>query len=182
MNNDDEKFKKEILDLELVLEEKRDTFFKARLYKLIGIPEQELISWGIRNVLLDIYDNEWIIEYDHETNKYDENNYNHDGDSETETELREKRSSVSFGKDTKLFIKGKGYRQGRFKLYSNSRKEIRVINNDYNFELDTEEQLQLIRTYSKDCHIPEWFALKVFLYMCENGWNSSHIIQYLGTI
>jgi hypothetical protein len=182
MNDDDEKLRKEIIELESMLEAKRNTLFKARLYKLLGIPEQDLISWGVSNVVLDIYDNEWTIDYDHQTTEYDENNYNHDNDSETETELREKRSSVSFGKESKLFLKGKGYRQGRFKLYRNSRKEIRVINNDYNFELDTEEQLQLIRKYSSDCHIPEWFALKVFMYMCENDWNSCHIIQYLGTV
>jgi hypothetical protein len=182
MGDNSEKLKEEILELESVLEDKRDTFFKARLYKLIGIPGQELISWGISDIVLGIYDNEWTIAYKHETTEYNENNYNYDGDSETETEPREKRSGVSFGEKSKLFLKGKGYRQGRFKLYRNSRKEIRVINTDYNFELDTEEQLQLIRTYSNDRHIPEWLALKVFLYMCENGWNSEHIIQHLGTV
>jgi len=180
--NESIKLKEEILELENQLEEKRDKFFKLRLYKLLGIAEQQLETYGVTDLVLNIYEDEWEIVYKYTTAQFDENDYNHGDDSNEETEIREKTANITFGESGKLFISGKGIRSSRFKMYRNSRKEMRVINTDYSIELGTEEQLDLIRGYTQSKKIPEWLALSVFLYMCDNEWDTENIIQYLGTV
>lgn len=176
------KIKARIFQLEAELKIERDKFFKLRLYKLLGTSNIRLSDLNVSNLSIVVDPERWVIAYDHSTKLYDENNYNHADDSDTEVELRDKTTHISFGYDNKLFLIGKNIRVSRFKLYRNSRKELRIINNDYSFELDTDDQKKLISAYRKNKHIPEWLALNVFLYMCEHQWESNNIIRYLGTV
>lgn len=171
-----------ILKVETELEKMKKQLFRLRLYKLLGITENQLSTLGVSNLEMMVYDDEWSISYNHYTNKYDENNYNYADDSDAETEPREKNTNICFGETDKLFLRGKGIRMTRFKLYRNSRNELRIINKDYNLELDTESQQELIGNYSRNKHIPEWLALRIFLYMCEHAWESENLIQYLGIV
>jgi hypothetical protein len=107
---------------------------------------------------------------------YDENNYNHNEESETETQPINKWFDISFGKNKKYFINGN---QNRFKVYRNSQNTLRILNADYTADLDIEEQETLVKEYSLNTNIPEWFAIKIFLFMIENEWSDENIIAYL---
>lgn len=194
MNTDDlyqleEKLKKEIRTTEIHLKEMRHELFDLRLSAMIGRSPD---MWaGISNVKFTGADNTassndatenshtWNITYTHTTDQYDENNYNNGSDSDVDTALSSKTTIISFGKNKKYFINGT---RKRFRIYENSRNELRIINQDYDVELDLDEQEKLLIGYSKNKHIPEWLAIKVFLYMCEAEWNSEHIINYLSCV
>lgn len=177
-----DEIKAKIYELELKLTIEKNRLFMLRLFKLLNIDRNDLLNLNVKNLLISVVDDKWNISYDHSTNNYDENNYNHSYDSDADLEPREKSTHVSFGYNNKLFLRGKGIRMSRFKLYRNSRGKLRIINNDYRFELDTEEQFKLISSYRKNKHVPEWLALNVFLYMCEHQWETENIIMYLSKV
>jgi hypothetical protein len=70
----------------------------------------------------------------------------------------------------------------KFNIYRNSNKELRIIANDYEFELDLEENQLLIENYIKNFDIPESFALTIFLHMMYNNWDDESIINYISCI
>ena len=123
---------------------------------------------------------EWNICYIHTTDSYDENNYINSSDSEVETQPVERTFTINFGKSKKYYIKGNG--NNRFKIYKNSKNDLRIINTDYDVELDLDEQYELMDNYSNNPHIPEWLAIKVFVYMNENGWSDKNLTTYLSLI
>jgi hypothetical protein len=181
--NDEEKITSNILDLEKKITDQKKNLSMLRLCKLLGISEQSIESLGIKKIKFDIGVDTWNITYIHHTNKYDENDYDFDSDSEGETEVCPKTTQIRFGKTLKYYIKRpSGIRSTRFKLYRNSKKELRVINTDYDIELDMDEQMELIHKYSENKNIPEWMALKVIIYICENEWQDNHIINYFKII
>ncbi len=92
--------------------------------------------------------------------------------------VEKKVTQISFGKLKKYFLKG-GI---KFNIYRNSNGELRIINSDYEFELDLEEQKSLISKYSSNKNVPEWLALKVFLYISYNKWDDRSIINHLSVI
>jgi len=176
------KLKQEIQELEEQLDTKLAAFFIIRLRKMLGVSEQGLADWGITDVSISIDTDSWVIGYTHTTEKYNENNYNCGDESETEVESKPKTSKILFGNDDRYFLSGQNTRVGRFKIYTNSQKTLRVINSDYDIELDKDAQSDLIRQYSENKDIPEWAALKFFTYMCDNKWDSDSIIKHLGTL
>jgi len=178
----DESLRNEINALELLLKEKKHELFSMRLYNLVGKNKKELESAGIKDIKItpDI-DNpgEWTISYTHTIIDYDENDYIYSADSETETIPCNKTFNMIFGRGKKYYIKGNG---SKFKIYKNSKNDLRIINTEYDIELDLEEQEQLIEKYSRNMNIPEWLAIKVFMYMIENDWNDANIIIYMSVI
>jgi hypothetical protein len=95
-----------------------------------------------------------------------------------EKETVEKETVVIFGKNKKYFIKG-GI---KYNIYKNSTSELRIINSEYDLELDMEEQYSLINRYANNVNIPECLALSVFLYLSDNKWDDLNIITYLSVI
>jgi hypothetical protein len=180
----EEKLKIEIAELQLVLSNKKHELFHLRLSEMIGKTYQDMSQMGVSNVKFEILsDNkslEWNISYTHYTDMYDENAYINSSDSEAETTPAQKTTYINFGKGKKYYIRGNG--NNRFKIYKNSKNDLRIINTDYDIELDLEDQEELIKRYSENKHIPEWLAIKAFSYLSENTWSDEHIINYLSLV
>jgi hypothetical protein len=165
------KLKTEILHLEEQLDNKLTEFFLIRFRKMLGISNQGLKDSGVTSITINIDIDSWVIGYTHKTNHYNENNYNCGDESETEVESKPKISKILFGHSDTYFLSGQNTHVGRFKIYTNSQKTLRVINSDYDIELDRDAQSELIRQYTENNAIPEWIALKFFTYMCDNKWD-----------
>lgn len=154
---------------------------------------------------------EWSISYTHTTNdfneiKYDidyenlenskndesldnlENIYTENAEKNcnfnigVNTENKQKTTSVVFGKNKKYFIRISDENVSRFKIYKNSMNKLRIINTDYDIELDLSEQDELMNRYSSNIDIPEWFAIKVFMFMKENEWDDENIVIHLSKV
>jgi hypothetical protein len=130
----------------------------------------------IKFVTLD--DTSWKINYTHHIENYSECSYVNDQSSEEDADPIIKTFDMSFGKNLKkrYFITGA---YNRFRIYKNSRNILRVINADYDLELDSEEQDDLIERYSNNTNIPEWLALNVFIFMIENEWDDIDLINHM---
>jgi len=173
--------RQEILTLERQLTHKKQHLFILRFYKLIKMTEKDLLDLGITNMKLCIFRTRWEIQYDHYTDKYDENYYNHGDDSNSEAYIYAKKSHIQFGLDKKYYIKNNN-KPTRFKIYRNLRNELRLINMDYDIDLDLEEQYELIQKYIDDKCIPEWLALYIFMYLNINDWQDIHLINHLNIV
>ena len=130
---------------------------------------------NIKDIKIMSINNNWTISYKCLVT-YDENNYNNNEDSEVETNPASRHFDISFGKEKRYFINGN---QPRFKIYRNSSGKLRILNSDYTADLDIEEQESLISSYSFNYDIPEWFAIKIFLFMDKNDWSDENLITYL---
>jgi len=171
-----ESLKKEIINLEKTLSQKRSQFFRLRLFKLVNFV-------GISSIIGDIefdIDENWSITYTHYTDKYDENNYIYDSDSELETDPRPKTTKITFGNNEGYFIQGN--HGDRFIIYRNSKNILRIVNADYTAEIGIADQTELVKNYSNNINIPEWLAIKLFLYMSENDWDDNNIKSYLSIV
>ena len=106
----------------------------------------------------------------------------HTADSKTNNLVKksktEKTTFVTFGKSERYFIKG----GTKYNIYNNSKGELRVVNTEYDSELDIEEQCQLISRYSKNKNLPECMALQIFLYMSYNKWDDLSMAIHLSMI
>jgi len=191
---DENEFRIYILKLEKELKDSKEKLFLNRLSKLYDKSLQNCIS----EIKIDIdqKNNDWNICYKHNTKNYSLDNYLYDLDTtnnassdiknhlyeinkETvEKETVEKETVVIFGKNKKYFIKG-GI---KYNIYKNSTSELRIINSEYDLELDMEEQYSLINRYANNVNIPECLALSVFLYLSDNKWDDLNIITYLSVI
>jgi hypothetical protein len=184
--NLEELLKNKIQDLKMQIANFEHQLFTFRLYKLLGLTEKEMTEKGVTNIVINTTDSEFLISYTHHTDMYDENNYVNDNDSHIETEIYKKTSCIELGKtnvlgkNSKYYIKGN--KSARFKIYRKTKNILSIINKDYDTELDIDEQTELIEKYSKNSNIPEWLALKVFLYIRENEWNDDNICNYFGVI
>jgi hypothetical protein len=192
----------EIHKLEKIINMKKNMLFLARLSKMCNADLRDTISNIIINI--DREESTWTITYTHTTNSYDPNDYLNDtylNEDETEEivdiisgncttngleEITSKNSDtrykkvtvISFGKHKKYFIKG-GI---KLSIYHNSAGELRIINPNYDFELDLDEQKNLITEYSNNKNIPECLALSVFLYMSYNKWDDTSIVNHFGLV
>jgi hypothetical protein len=165
-----EELTKEIKELEIRLEEAKKTLINLRLREI-----HCLINVSNINIYCD--DSSWEISYIHDTNNFSYQYY--DIDSDIPNKIINKTSNIKFGKnEKKYFIKG----IKKFNIYRNSNKELRIIANDYEFELDLEENQLLIENYIKNFDIPESFALTIFLHMMYNSWDDESIINYISCI
>ena len=130
---------------------------------------------NIKDITFKVKDSCWTLSYKCLVT-YDENNYNNSEDSEVETNPVSRYFEISFGKEKRYFISGNRL---RFKIYRNSSGKLRILNADYTADLDMEEQETLMNTYSFNYNIPEWFAIKIFLFMDKNDWSDENLITYL---
>ena len=182
----EELLKDRIQELKSQIAKYEHQLFISRLYKLLSLTNDEIVNLGVTNIVINTNDKDFTITYTHHTSAYDENTYVNDNDSHVETEIYEKTTHIIFGKTTisekssKYYIKGN--RSARFKIYRISKNILSIINKEYDTELDIDEQIELIEKYSENPNIPEWLALKVFLYIRENGWDDNIIINYFGVV
>jgi len=181
---DETNLKNRILVLEKELNALRQQLFLGRLYNIIGMFEKTVMDWGVSNIniVVNNLDLEWRIKYDHHTDKYNVNDYNNSADSDEETEIKEKKTTVSFGVSNKYYIKTSSTQYIRFKIYMNSKKELRIINEYYDIELDLEEQEVLLERYANNKNIPEWLAIRFFRFMSENEWYNEEIIHHFSFV
>lgn len=181
----DTKLKNEILELEAVLKKKRDQLFLMRLINMLDKGLYDTISdvkIEVRNVDFNNPKSAgWNISYKHHTKEYDSLDYLYENDTiqeEITNNKMEKTTFVSFGKSDRYFIKG----GVKYNIYNNSKGELRIVNADYDSELDIEEQCQLINKYSKNKNIPECLALQIFLYMSYNKWDDMSMAIHLSIV
>jgi hypothetical protein len=165
-----EELTKEIKELEIRLEEAKKTLINLRLREI-----HCLIN--VSNINISCDESSWEISYIHNTNNFSYEYY--DIDNDIPNKITSKSSNIKFGKnEKKYFIKG----VKKFNIYRNSNKELRIIANDYEFELDLEENQLLIENYIKNFDIPESFALTIFLHMMYNNWDDESITNYISCI
>jgi hypothetical protein len=181
----DTKLKNEILKLESILKKKRDQLFLMRLVNMLDKGLYDTISEVKIEVGSVDFNNpksaRWNISYKHHTKEYDPLDYLYENDTPQEeipNNKMEKITFVSFGKSDRYFIKG----GVKYNIYNNSKGELRIVNADYDSELDIEEQCQLINDYSKNKNIPECLALQIFLYMSYNKWDDMSMAIHLSIV
>lgn len=177
-----DELRSEILELEKSLDSKKKKLFNMRLAKIYGKTNEETIDISNINIVVDPSDNTWQISYLHHTDTYDPSAYAYDesaDDSNNEDPtIAARNTSIVFGKAKKYFIKG-GI---KLNVYRNSTGELRIINPDYEFDLDLEEQKKLMLHYSENNNLPEWLAIKVLLYISDNKWDDQSIINHFSVI
>lgn len=180
---DENILKKEILSLSRILDEKKHQLF---LNRLVNMGIIKLLTNAKDFTITTVQDTQdWTVTYKHETNNYDPSRYLPDGEetthsgTEADSDPISKVSDISFGKFGKrYFLKG-GI---KFNIYRNSAGELRVMNPEYDFDIDMEEHKQLIHRYSEDSNIPEACALSVFQFMIDNKWDDLAVINYLSIV
>jgi len=169
----------EILELEKILSEKKKQLFLSRIET---IADAELKSNGISNVEINLdTENElWQISYVHKTDQYCPLDYANNEDKEVvqPDPPETKETLITFGKNKKYFIRG-GI---QLNVYRNSAGELRILNPDYEFDLDLDEQRALVSDYADNHNLPEWLAIKVFLYLSDNKWDDAAIISHLSSV
>lgn len=167
----------EILTLEKALQEKKQQLFLERLETIAG---KKFTNNNVRDVIISVDTNAktWQISYLHSTDKYNFNNYAYNEDSENDESESHKDTRIVFGQNSKHYIRG-GI---KLTVYRNTVGELRVINPDYEFDLDLEEQRQLVRSYASNSDLPEWLAISVFLYLYDNKWDDESLINHLGSV
>ena len=69
-----------------------------------------------------------------------------------------------------------------FSIYTKGKKGLRIIHTRYSTELSMDEQKELITQYSRNLDIPEWFALRIYLYMINNGWANNEMCIHLSIV
>ena len=178
---DETNLRKEILELEKLIKQKKEQLFINRLYEMFEKNDYDTIS----NIKIDVnpIKNNWIISYKFQSSDYDMTDYLYDtikntDDQEYTRVSSEKKSNISFGKNDKYFIKG-GI---KYNIYKNSKGDLRIINLDYDLELDMDEQYSLIYRYAYNKNIPECIALRIFLYMIYNKWDDDDMTTYLSVV
>ena len=173
--------KAEILELEGILESKKKQLFLNRLEKITNC---SIAANGISDLDIqhDADENTWQISYTHKTDQYSKSMYSYSEDSDLDPDQRiqyvQKETKISFGISNKYFIKG-GI---KLNVYRNKTKELRIINPDYEFDLDLDEQKKLVREYSENHNLPEWFAIAIMLYLLDNDWDDSAFINYISIV
>jgi hypothetical protein len=190
----DANLEKEIKELEVILNEKKRQLFINRLQTICG---RKFANSNISSIKINVNSGpdplEWCISYEHKTNNYKESAYSvassnttddeeaaphvYKEDGEDNTGIA-KSSTITFGKSAKYYIKG-----GRkFAIYRNAANELRIINKDYEYDLDLDEQHALINKYTENTDIPEWMAIKIFLYLSDNKWSDEDFIIHLSIV
>lgn len=174
----------EILQLEIELNAKKKLLYLQRLYKIIGYSDGLPNIVNI-NIKTDPDDDTWSISYTHKTSEYSLLNYLYEkNDNIEEDDKNTKTSKIVFGASIsgngakKYFIKG----GAPLDLYKTSMNELRIINLEYQFDIDYDEQKELITSYSENDNIPEYAAIKFMIYMSDNEWDDTAIINHFTMI
>ena len=180
-NKDEELLKKDILLLSEKISGKKNKLFLMRFHNIIDINNNYDFLQNISDIKFEIgNDDNWSIMYTHTTDKYNPNDYNYNSDSDEEIDDKKKITNIKFGKKNKYYINRE--QSSRFIVYRNSKKELRILNSDYDIELDLDEHVELIEKYSNNIHIPEYVAIRVFLFISENDWEDESITAYFSII
>lgn len=189
----------EIFALEKQLKEKKEQLFLSRLTKIVvfsgddpgDIDEKkqyaainDAIEKCINNVkiIVDAEEKTWSIHYSHTTDSFDESSYLDEQIEDVQPPIK-KTTKVSMGrmligKTYKYFMKGFAC----FSVYRNGTDELRIINKEYEYDLDLDDQRALIEKYSEDMNIPEWFAIRIFLFMAKNKWDDEGMINHFSIV
>lgn len=190
--------RKEILELEKLLKSKKEKLFLDRLLAITG-PKANISDININTQL----DNTWCISYIHKTTflnpaDYEPANMYTDEATNLEANLEAKNSEsteqnnvllaaentseyetkISFGKNKKYFITG----GCKLNVYRNSANELRITNPEYEYDLDIDEQKELMIRYSNNKNLPVWFAIKFLLYMSDNSWDDDSVVNHFTVI
>ncbi len=182
----------EILQLETELSAKKKLLYLHRLYKILGYVNTELPNITNININTDIEDDTWYISYIHKTSEYSPLDYLYEkidanANNESNNESNEKSSkttkiifgaNISSNRTKKYFIKG----GVSLDLYKTSMNELRIINLEYQFDIDYDDQKELISSYSDNINIPEYAAIKFMTYMSDNEWDDTAIINHFTMI
>ncbi len=178
---DDANLLNEIKELETSLQQKKTQLFYNRFIQLLELTDDEIKSMGVSNIVINTDAKYWSISYTHTTNQYSENNYLHEIDSEMEIIPYPKITHIKYGfSANSYFIQGLD--RNRFTIYTKGSNLVRIINKDYNIELDISDQLILMDDYSKNKDIPEWLIVLTVLQMNKHEWNGDDMCIYLSVI
>jgi hypothetical protein len=154
------------------------------LNRLKRIFKKEPVQLNIHDIKFscDPIKKTWSIEYRHVTDMYNPNDYNCNSESDDECiEPVRRVTYVTFGcnRDKEYYIKGKGCTK-RIRVYTPCNKKIlRIVNQEYDAELDISEQEQLVNKYAENNNLPEIGALKVFIFMKYNDVSNKEFIRYM---
>lgn len=177
MSSDEKELKAEIYNLEKILAEKKGKLFNDRLRSLYPVQLNSAITHN--GISCTANTQEWKITYTHSTDQYSSDLYITEDESSSDEPPVALQSTISFGKSgKKYFLKG----GVEFNIYRNSTGELRVINPEYDFEIDMDEHRALIHKYSINVDIPEACALSVFQYIADNKWDDAAVINYLSVV
>lgn len=166
----------QITELETVLEDKQQQLLIMGFSRLLNVDIATITKY-IDNLCVSIDENEvWEISYRHKTDTYSSNNYALSDEELDEVEDTFNEIDIKFGRDKKYYIKGGPV---KFQIYKNSNGVLRIINQDYEMDLDVKEQEHLIDKYCNNFDIVEWFALRVMNYMSKNNWNDNDLTKYI---
>jgi hypothetical protein len=185
----------EILQLERELDAKKKLLFIHRFNTIISI-YQNAGETGTNLTKISINTDEesdtWHITYIHKTKQYNSADYLYeqsdtadaaDGDI-SDDEPISKTSKISFGVNItssglkKYFIKG----GAPLDSYKTSTNELRIINLEYQFDIDYDEQKELITSYANNVNLPEYAAIRFMLYISDNEWDDTAIINHFTMI
>lgn len=183
--------RQELLDLIAVVEKKKYELFLGRFCKMIDIKPEDLNKHNISNVLFDfpsdLTSNKWQISYDitliYSNDNYKDTSIEHNGSTDASViphaNTKEIKFTISFGISDKYFINGN---TDVFKIYRNSKNKLHTINENYRNDLNIDEQLELINAYIERKNIPEYIALKFFMFIKDNEWDDKGIQIYFSKI
>lgn len=167
-----------INSLEANLIESKYKLLTMRLSRLVDISIDDFIKNNIYNIkyYFNRSKNKWSITYDHKTENYNEVYYSNDYDEDLEIKHHNKVSNVVMGRNDNFFIDSKS--NIKFIIYKNAKNKIKIINDEYTYELDDYENEELILRYSNNKNISEWFAIRIFLKISDMKLTDSEIIDY----
>ncbi len=177
----------EILQMEHDLNEKKKLLYLQRLYKILGYNNDNVPNINSIIINTDEINDTWYISYIHKTNEYNTLDYLYEKNEDNiyeKTSKTSKTSKIIFGSNIthsgtkKYFIKGGVL----LDLYKTSVNELRIINLEYQFDIDYDEQKDLITGYSENINIPEYVAIKFMMYMSDNEWDDTAIINHFTMI
>jgi hypothetical protein len=176
MSEDHDQLRSAIIQLKRELEKKTTQLFALRFKNIVKTDAYVDIEFAMFSPV------DWSISYSIDVN-YNIANYLPDCDDTTgatgAAETADTRQRVSFGfYKGKHFIKLQNDEHQRFGLYRNSKKELRLINKDYDTDLDLDEQSELINRYSRNTNIPEYIAVRFFLFVIVNRWTDEGIFYH----
>lgn len=168
--------------LAILLKDKSSMLYIKRLFKIANITDTSTIS----DIKLKFTDHEkWSISYKHKTSNYNISDYVCNEDSEIETNTPKQLTRISnmrFGlRNNNYYIVGNS-ESSKFSIFRLSSNVMRAYNIDYEIELDQDEQYDLLTRYSENINIPEWLALRVFIYMIDNKIDDIDLYNYLNTV
>ena len=201
--------KDEIRVIEIELLKKKKMLIIKRLELISGIKLSKANVY-ISNIDCNNIDKTWCITYNYKTDNFSQLLYDYDHnikniddpeniDCKELTDFNNELNNVNnikyhtftcentimFGKSNKYFIKKnkKFVDDVNLHVYKNkTTDELYIVNKDYEYELDLDEQKLLVTKYSKNYNIPEWFAITVFLYLDVNNWDDESFVNYLSII